>query len=196
MIKKIGLTLTLLIAAIVISWYFVGGSVEENQQQNDTAQVPPLNDKTQHPKNAEERIDEIFTLALRGRVPRVSIVAGETKIKEVYKKWGEPDKTTQEARGQYDSYAEKHVTIGYHDDLIFEVRTSYPELQLIHVDKIKEMHGEPDVVRYRSETYDQKILVYKISENYQLEWILTTESEGSVVDHISVVTMSDTLIPD
>lgn len=191
MIKKVGFILILMIATIVSSWYFVGMSVDENDEHSNTTRIssPTNDDKIKDPKNAEERIGVISALALRGKVPHISIVAGETKIQDVYKQWGEPDKTAQTPQGHYDSYEDKNVTIGYQNDLIFDVRSYHPGLQNIHLNKIKQMNGKPDDVRYyQDETHDQKILVYKISENYQLKWIFPNGQDNPVVDHISVVT--------
>lgn len=115
MIKKVGFILILMIATMVSSWYFVGMSADKNDKQSNTTPIssPTNDDKIKDPKNAEERIDVISALALRGKVPHISIVASETKIQDVYKQWGEPDKTTQTPQGRYDSYEDKNVTIGY-----------------------------------------------------------------------------------
>lgn len=194
MVKKVGFIMILMVAVILISWFLVGGNMEKSNRQSDIAQVPSLNNgnKFEHPKNEEEHIENIFALALRGKVPHISIVAGETKIKEVYKDWGKPDKIMRAERGYYDWYEKKGVTIGYHDKLVFEIRSAHPELQHIHLNKIIEMHGEPDDVQYYTdERHNQKILVYKISENYQLNWVFANQEENPVVDHISVVTTED-----
>lgn len=195
MIKKIGFILILMITAILMSWFFVGKSVEENHELSNTPSIqsPNNDDKITHPKNSGELIEEIFTLAMIGKVPHISFVAGRTKIQDVYKEWGNPDKTTSATGGHYDSYQEKNAALGYRGKLIFDVRSFRPELQHIHLNEIKEMKGEPDDVQYyKDETHDQKILVYKVSESYQLKWIFSSMEENPVVHHISVFTTEDT----
>lgn len=194
MIKKIGFIMILMIAAIFISWFVIGKSMEKSQELSDAPSIQsPNNDEITRPKNSKEFIEEIFTLAMLGKVPQISFVAGETKIQDVYKKWGEPDNTTQAVKGHYDSYKE-NVIFGYQDNLIFDIRSSYPELQQIHLNKIKEMKGEPDDVEYyKDETQDQKILVYKVSENYQLKWTFSNIGENPAVHHISVFTTVDSV---
>ncbi|ASK62776.1 hypothetical protein CFK37_11785 [Virgibacillus phasianinus] len=191
MIKKVGIIIVLMAAAVLISWFFAADDTGTKQDKNNmpSTRSPNIEDKGFQPGegNTEEIIDHIFTLAKRGRIPQTSIIAGKTTIDEIHKRWGEPDDSTQIPRGRYDTYSEHHITVGYLDGLIFDVRSSALNLQDIHLSKLKEVRGEPDDTRYyKDETHDQIILVYKVSENYQLKWILTDEGDNPKVDHISV----------
>jgi beta-N-acetylhexosaminidase len=84
------------------------------------------------------------------------------------------------------------VTVGYHDQLIFDVRSFDSKLQSIHMEDIKKEKGEPDEVRYyKDETTNQIILVYAVNDIYELKWVLPkpTDSEPNPkVHHFSVFT--------
>lgn len=191
MIKKVGLIIVLMIGAIVISWYFVGGNVEKDQNDTPSFPLPKNDDKANPPKNTEELIDAIFTQAQKGMVPDTSIIAGKTKIKQVHQKWGEPGQTTNTSNRYYETYPAHNVTVGHQDNLIFDVRSYRSRLQRIHLNQIKEAYGEPDDVRYyKDKTHDQIILVYYINEIYELKWILP-KGANPKVHHISVFTQGN-----
>ncbi|WP_404454133.1 beta-N-acetylhexosaminidase [Virgibacillus necropolis] len=193
MLKKVGFLLISLAGVLVISW-FLGDEKNQDKDSSDKAQFPEIEEKP--PSNPDDEhsstdtlINDIFTLAKKGKVLHTSIIAGKTKIQDVYKKWGDPEKSTKTPNGYYETYSAYNVTVGYQGDLIFDVRSYHSELQKIHLNQIKAAHGVPDDVRYyKDKTHDQIILVYHVNENYQLKWILPKGEENPEVHHVSVFT--------
>lgn len=196
MFKKIGCTIIFLALAVLISWFFVGED-DKNLRYNDYSepnQLPEIEEKLSKPDGSEnidpeKLIKKIFTRANKGKVLHTSIIAGESKIQDVHKKWGDPKESTKTLNGYYENYPAYNVTVGYQGDLIFDVRSYHSELQKIHLHEIKAAYGVPDDVRYyKDKTHDQIILVYHVNERYQLKWILPKGEENPEVHHVSVYT--------
>jgi beta-N-acetylhexosaminidase len=183
MLKKFGyLFIVLLVAVAVI--YFFGEGDEGKRQEEETSQKKEVSPET--------IVDTVFSESKKGKIPYVPFIAGQTEIEEVTKKWGEAEQTTQAENGSYAEYPEHKVTVGYHDQLIFDVRSFDSKLQSIHMEDIKKEKGEPDEVRYyKDETTNQIILVYAVNDIYELKWVLPkpTDSEPNPkVHHVSVFT--------
>ncbi|WLD93602.1 beta-N-acetylhexosaminidase [Alkalihalobacillus sp. AL-G] len=166
----------------------------ENKDNPAPSQPPTIEEKPDHTENSdpESIVRDILSLSKKGKVLHAPFMAGSTEIQAVQDKWGEPDRTDEFPNGFYVNYPDHHVTLGYKDDLIFDIRSFHSELQTIQLNEIKEVSGEPDEVRYyKDETHDQIILVYQVNSMYQLKWVLPkpTDSEPDPnVHHVSVYT--------
>ncbi|MEK5231843.1 beta-N-acetylhexosaminidase [Lysinibacillus sp. FSL K6-0232] len=150
---------------------------------------PPVEEDT---PNHQALIQEVASLAKEGKVPAVPFVVGEAQKKAVYQQWGEPQQVAQAAGGEYEEYVDQQVTIGYQGTRAFDIRSFQADIQAIDLAAIQQTMGEPDEVRfYQDDTADQIILVYQVTDIYQLKWILpkpTDANANPVVHHISVYT--------
>ncbi|MBO0995881.1 beta-N-acetylhexosaminidase [Bacillus sp. SD088] len=175
MTKKVLICLSVLVIGMV-AYFFWRGWQEQSAPSSK--------------KNQEELIASIFREAKLGRVPEVPLVAGESSLQEVYKLWGDADKTDTLAEGVYQHYDDQEMTIGSRTDRVVDIRSYASELGGIHLETIEKLKGKPDDIRYyQDEHVDQMILVYNVTKSEQLKWILPkpTESEQNpAVDHISL----------
>ncbi|WP_010098299.1 beta-N-acetylhexosaminidase [Ornithinibacillus scapharcae] len=133
---------------------------------------------------------QILQEASVGKVPNVSITAGESDWKEIVKEWGEPTETICTGDGIFVDYPEKRVSFGHKDSTIFEVRSFSPEITFITFEQIMELVGEPKEQRYYKDAeVDQLILVYQVNETYKLKFVLsrpTNTNANPNVHHINV----------
>ncbi len=140
--------------------------------------------------NVGDIVQDIARLAQEGRAPNIPFAAGEADQQTVHAQWGKPLQVTESANGQYEEYQD--VTIGYQGSQAFDIRSFKEDMKKIHLADIKNQLGEPDEVRYYQDpTTNQIILVYQVSDKYQLKWILpkpTDSDTNPVVHHISVYT--------
>lgn len=142
--------------------------------------------------SSNQLIQDIVEHAKDGRVPGVSIIAGESDIDVVPKSWGEPANATTTNDGTYVDFTDENVTIGYSGKIIFDVRSSDESLATIHFNDIIESLGKADEQRYyKDDQVDQIILVYQINDKYELKWVMqrpTDDEENPALHHISVYT--------
>lgn len=143
-------------------------------------------------------IQHILQEASVGKVPNVSITAGESGLNEVVKEWGEPSETINAGDGIFIDYPDDGVSFGYKDSIIFEVRSFRPDIASIPYDKIIDLIGKPKEQRYYKDAkIDQLILVYQVNETYQLKIVLprpTEDNPNPTVHHINVYTDPSKLI--
>ncbi|WP_188455999.1 beta-N-acetylhexosaminidase [Virgibacillus oceani] len=187
MVKKISISFLIVLIAIVMVKVFIN---ETNQTNDTNSEIDEEQDQTESDDNNVD-VNKVFALSEQGRVPNVPFIAGKTAIQEVNEMWGQPGEITNLKNKRYVSYPGHRIDLGFQNDVVFDVRSFAPELQIIHFDDIKKAKGEPDEVRYyKDDSYDQIILVYDIGSSYQLKWILprpTEENPNPGTDHISVV---------
>ena len=185
-----------LILAVVI-FVFGGDRSAKQTVKNPTITSPPPSQKpSESVQDNTSRLDalvkETFSLSKEGKVANSPFISGKTEIKEVNNNWGEPTQTTETASGIYEGYEKQHVVVGYHGEIVNDIRSYDSELQTISLNEIKKAGGEPDEVRYyKDSTHDQIILVYHVTPVYDLKWILPKPADqepNPKVDHISVYT--------
>ncbi|WP_026908685.1 beta-N-acetylhexosaminidase [Paucisalibacillus globulus] len=144
------------------------------------------------PDPAALLIKRIVQRAKDGKLPEATVVAGKTTLDEVKTKWGEPENSITAGDGVYIDYQDGSVSLGYSNNIIFDVRSYGEELKDIHFEDIIQLAGEADEQRYyKDNQIDQIILVYQLNETYQLKWILPRPTEkvaNPTVHHISVYT--------
>ncbi len=141
-------------------------------------------------ESLESIMQNIVRLAEAGKVPDVSFTAGETEQQEVQQQWGESQNVAEIGNEKYEDYIAQDVTIGYQNELAFDIRSFKADIQRIHLADIKSSMGEPTESRYyQDEATNQIILVYQVNSTYQLKWIIPkpTETDSNPsVHHISV----------
>lgn len=177
----------MLILALLGSTYYLFLGEKDSVQ---TKQPPVIQDE---PSTMEEAsmVDVIYDFSKKGMIPDVSVVAGETDYEEVTKKFGTPENVDETSVGDYAVFPEKRVTIGYKNSVAFDLRSYDKEFQTLHYQQVIDKLGEPDDIKYYQDAkFDQIILIYQVSAEYQLKWILdkpTDKEPNTNVHHISVV---------
>jgi beta-N-acetylhexosaminidase len=138
----------------------------------------------------EDLVKQTFSLAKEGKVPNISFVSGKTEWKEVNEEWGKSNHISETDIGRYEEYENRHVTIGYVNEIANDIRAYNSELQSISLKEIKKIGGEPDDIRYyKDSTFDQIILVYHVTTSTDLLWVLprpTDKEPNPKVDHTSL----------
>ncbi|WP_026573690.1 beta-N-acetylhexosaminidase [Bacillus sp. UNC438CL73TsuS30] len=189
------LSLALVLAAVIFA--FGGDRNMKKTVKNPSITSPPSSQKPS--KSDQDKtsslgslVKETFSLSKEGKVAHTPFISGKTEIKEIHTKWGEPNQITETASGIYEEYGNHHVVVGYHDELVNDIRSYDSGLKSIPLNEIKKIGGEPDEVRYyKDSTHDQMIFVYHVTSKYDLKWILpkqTDQEPNPKVDHISVYT--------
>ncbi|MGA9287069.1 MAG: glycoside hydrolase family 3 N-terminal domain-containing protein, partial [Anaerobacillus sp.] len=144
--------------------------------------------------NTEEFVKEIVSLSKKGKVIESPFISGQSDRDEVTSQWGEAKETTKTDSGDYMKFPDHHITVGYLDDAIFDIRSFDSKIQGIRLNDIKKYSGEPDETKYyKDESHNQAILIYHVNASYQLKWILpksTDENPNPAVDHVSVVSLA------
>jgi beta-N-acetylhexosaminidase len=194
MLKKFGYLLIVILIAMAVIQFFGEKDGEGYQEEDRSDQVHSSEEEPSENQNVspETLVDGIFSESKKGKIPYTPFIAGQTEMQEITKKWSEAEQTTKTENGSYAEYPDHKVTVGYRDQLVFDVRSFDSELQNIHMEDIKKIKGEPDEVRYyKDETTDQIILVYLVNDMYELKWILpkpTDREPNPKVHHVSVFT--------
>ncbi|MGM0852869.1 MAG: beta-N-acetylhexosaminidase [Bacillota bacterium] len=181
--KIIYLLLSLTFILITLNYFFI----EKNRDQNQPAE----HSSEENESSSAASIKEVVSAAKEGKVPNIPITAGLTQMDDITDKWGKPDNSVQAEAGIYEDFSKHSTTVGFKDNVIFDVRSFDPALQQIRLNDIKEVSGNPDATKhYQDASHDQVIFIYDVNSLYQLKWILpkpSTENKNPKVDHISVI---------
>ncbi|MUK89255.1 beta-N-acetylhexosaminidase [Ornithinibacillus sp. L9] len=193
---RIKIKLSVILGILCILGMIVFGNVYKPTEQTYLFKTVPKSIHTpimkeNVPQLSHATIESIFQKAKEGRIKDVPIIAGETKIDQLVSLWGKSNHSAETNNRTYSEYSEHHITIGYSDSIIYDIRSYHEELSQIHMKDILTIKGEPDEERYyKDEQYDQVILVYRIGESYDLKWVLPKPTESipnPTVHHISLV---------
>ncbi len=149
------------------------------------------NDSSAKTGSAKILINKIIDAAKNGKVPGVPFTAGKTEISAIHKAWGISKNVADTKEGLYADYKNHSTTFGYYrHSPIFDVRSSSEKWHTITLKDVKQVMGSPDnVSSFDSKTIHQQILIYSISNQNQLKWILPKPDKqhpNPSVDHISV----------
>ncbi|WP_170140690.1 beta-N-acetylhexosaminidase [Oceanobacillus arenosus] len=199
MIKKLLYIIIPIVFVFIIGDQFItnedeeGTYVEEQSEMNYDYVLP----KPGHTKKpVKNKINGIYAQAEKGKIPGVPFVLGETMEQEVTAKWGEPETKIEAESKDYSEYPSRNVHIGYQQDRIVDLRSyDKEELSDISLNDIEQTKGEADDIRYyRDDDFDQIILIYDVSEDFQLKLIFpnpTDDNPNPVIHHTSLVTLVD-----
>ena len=142
--------------------------------------------------DTERFVSLLFELAKQGQTNNSPFILGETTIQKVHELWGVPERKSESGSAIYEEFLSNDVTVGHQSEIIFDIRSSSPEIQEIQLEDIISFKGEPDNIRsYKDEQVNQTILVYNVTKDIQLKWILskpTKENPNPNVHHISIFT--------
>ncbi len=129
-------------------------------------------------------------LAKEGKVPGIKYVAHKSMIEDLKLDWGKADKEDPlGSSGFYSTYSKKYAVIGWNKgSLIYDVRSSAPELQKLTLKDIEGVLGKPTDTKVNG---DDTIYIYKANDQYQLKFIISKST--SKVDHISVYSPQDAI---
>lgn len=132
-------------------------------------------------------LHELLELAKQGKAPGVEFAAHTGLIEDVEKAWGEPDKKESAGSGIYSTYSKKNAVFGFNKgSLIFDVRSSAPNLQELRLSDIEAALGKSEDIRKNG---DDTIYVYPAGKDFELKFIIPA-STGKV-SHISVFSPQD-----
>lgn len=182
MTKKVVILLILfLVIAIVIM------QKEPNEDRNIQKEV-----SIEVSSDTEAFVSLLFELSEKGQTINSPFIVGDTTIPKVHELWGAPDKISENANAIYEEFLSNDATVGYQSEVVFDIRSSSPEIQQIHFKDIISIKGEPDKIKsYQDNQVNQTILIYDVTKDFQLKWILPKPSEENPnprVHHISVFT--------
>jgi beta-N-acetylhexosaminidase len=190
--KIIYLLLSLTLILITLNYFFIEKNRDQNQPSEHSSQEDPA-PAEEDDSSPGSSIKEVVSAAEEGKVPNIPITAGLTKRDDITDKWGKPDHSVQAEAGIYEDFSKYSTTVGFKDNVIFDVRSFDPALQQIRLNDIKEVSGNPDATKYyKDASHDQVIFIYDVNSLYQLKWILpkpSTENKNPKVDHISVISL-------
>lgn len=138
--------------------------------------------------NANAMLKTISTNAKAGKVTNSSFAVKSNTIDDVIGAWGKPDSSNYvaAAKGTYAAYDKKNVVYGYNKgSQIFEVRNmDSAALKAITLNDIRRYFGKP---QYDSkDSAGRRIVGYKVSNDYKLEFVLQNSSNTAQVHHYNV----------
>jgi len=172
--------------------FFIERDSDQMNQPPTSSEDPPESGENED-IDGVPTIDKIFSLAKKGMVIGSPFVAGLTEYDEVTKQYGEPEQMEKTSIGDFAAYPTQGVTVGFHDSIAFDLRSSDNAMQDIHYQEILDELGDPNETKYYQDAeYDQIILIYQVNSKFQLKWILDKPNDNDQnpsVHHISVVAM-------
>lgn len=182
MTKKVVILLLILLAISVVVM------LKESKEDSDSQKEVPIEVSS----DAESFVSLLFELAEKGQTINSPFIVGETTIQKVHELWGAPDRKSKNASAIYEEFLSNDATVGHQSEVVFDIRSSSPEIQQIRLEDIKSIKGEADKVRsYKDDQVDQTIFIYDVTTDFQLKWIMpkpTEEEPNPEVHHISVFT--------
>lgn len=182
MTKKVVILLLILLAIAVVVM------LKESKEDSDSQKEVPIEVSS----DAESFVSLLFELAEKGQTINSPFIVGETTIQKVHELWGAPDRKSKNASAIYEEFLSNDATVGHQSEVVFDIRSSSPEIQQIRLEDIKSIKGEADKVRsYKDDQVDQTIFIYDVTTDFQLKWIMpkpTEEEPNPEVHHISVFT--------
>lgn len=182
MTKKV--LILLLFFLVIAVFVMLKESKEENKIQEDVS--------LEVSSDTVSIVSLLFELAEKGQTINTPFIIGETNIQKVRELWGAPDRKSKNGSAIYEEFLLNDVTVGHQSEIVFDIRSSSTEIQQIHLEDIIAIKGEPDDIRsYKDDQVDQTILIYNVTEDFQMKWILqkpSKENPNPTVHHISVFT--------
>lgn len=182
MTKKV--LILLLFFLVIAVFVMLKESKEENKIQEDVS--------LEVSSDTVSIVSLLFELAEKGQTINTPFIIGETNIQKVRELWGAPERKSENGSAIYEEFLLNNVTVGHQSEIVFDIRSSSTEIQQIHLEDIIAIKGEPDDIRsYKDDQVDQTILIYNVTEDFQMKWILpkpSKENPNPTVHHISVFT--------
>lgn len=169
-----------------------GSSKSSSSQLNSAGKSGSEKSGGNHQKsNAVQLVQQIVLAAKKGKVINADFTSGQTTPEEIRNEWGNPSGKSDTGVGTYAVYKKQNISIGYSGNSpIFDLRSFDDNLKTISLSEIQQVMGKPgDIHFYKDADHNQEILIYPLSNSYQLEWVIKKPSASNPnphVDHISV----------
>ncbi|GAA0448276.1 hypothetical protein GCM10008983_27980 [Lentibacillus halophilus] len=191
MIKRITIIIIIAIIALGAAFFFIRslGDNTNDKQADQQPKNPSLVHENKEIQEPEAALANIFNLAKQGKIPESNIVVGETTTDAMQETLGEPEKTTDTDVGRFLNYPSHDIDVGVTDGIVSDMRSSQDPFTSFDFDTIKSYKKPDDTHYYQDDDYNQIILVYELSSNYVLKWVLpkpSDDSDNPNVDHISL----------
>jgi peptidoglycan hydrolase-like protein with peptidoglycan-binding domain len=140
-----------------------------------------------HGNTSNGDIKSIYQSAIRGQLPGLPFVVGQSNIDQVQNAWGQPNSENFAGAGTYETFSAHHAAFGMNKGAqLFDLRSYAPTLRPITENAVEQVLGRPGAVHYYG---GETILLYPAGPNNQLQWIFSTPTRDSTtphLDHISV----------
>ncbi|MFG6150281.1 beta-N-acetylhexosaminidase [Halobacillus sp. B23F22_1] len=191
MFKRITIIIIVGFIALLAACIFInfsdrdGNENQAGEQSNNSSQ----DNENEESGESEPSLDTIFSLAKQGEIPDSTIVVGETSAEEVKEKWGAPEKDENTDAGLFLKYPSHEIDVGTEEGIVAELRSSQETMTSFDLDAIKSYQKPDDTRYYQDEDYDHIILVYDLSDDYVLKWVMPKpddDADNPKVDHISL----------
>ncbi|KXH86968.1 beta-N-acetylhexosaminidase [Sporosarcina sp. HYO08] len=191
MIKRITIIIIIAIVAIVGAIFFISSldNHTNDKYADRQSKKPSSGNENKEIREANPSLDSIFDLAKQGEIPGGTIVVGETTADEVQESLGKPDETADTNVGLFLNYPSDGINVGITDNIVSDLRSSQDQFTAFDLDSIESYKKPDDIHYYRDDNNDQIILVYELSDDYVLKWVLpnpTGDSDNPHVDHVSL----------
>ncbi|WP_449354706.1 beta-N-acetylhexosaminidase [Virgibacillus natechei] len=191
MIKRITIIILIAITALGAAFFFIRslGDNTNGKQAEQQPKNPSLVHENKEIQEPEPALNNIFNLAKQGKIPESNIVVGETTTDAVQETLGEPEKTMDTNVGRFLNYPSHDIDVGVTDGIVSDMRSSQDQFTSFDFDTIKSYEKPDDTHYYQDDDHNQIILVYELSSNYVLKWVLPKpldDSDNPNVDHISL----------
>ncbi|MFC4779458.1 DUF4309 domain-containing protein [Paenibacillus sp. GCM10023252] len=155
-------------------------ATENPAGESDSDQVPAT-------KQPVISVGTLVEEAKEGRVPGVEYAAHTALFDEIEEKWGKPDTQGSAGKGIYAEYVDRGITFGFNKGmLVFDVRSSRPDIQQLTVTDVEAALGKPDKT---TKSGEDKIYTYQVNERFQLRFAI--RGKVGMVHHISVYSAED-----
>lgn len=175
-----------------------GGNKENTGQPAGNTVVTPVLKPDSPSATDRSLIQDLVVAARQGKVPGCDFAAGKTNYEPtVTDLWGKADSVKDLfPKGRYVVYGSRRITLGVNKgELLFEVRSFDPKYKELTRADITAVLGNPDSLRYyKDSNVQQDILVYDVSRDYQISFVLPQANKTNPdphVDHICVVSPKD-----
>ncbi|WP_163538213.1 beta-N-acetylhexosaminidase [Gracilibacillus sp. YIM 98692] len=188
MIKRITVIVIIALGTAFFFIHFSGDDTNDKKADHQPKITPPGNENKEVPELGTS-LDNIFEWAEQGKILDSNIIVGETTADDVQEAWGEPGEIADTDVGLFLNYPSHDIDVGITDDMVSDVRSAQKTYTSFDLDTIRSYEKPDDTRYYQDEDHHQIILVYDLSDDYVLKWILPEPADNSdnpEVDHISL----------
>ncbi|MCH5585634.1 YjgB family protein [Shimazuella sp. AN120528] len=172
---------------------FISASPKKNEdntlETSQSLEETTSTKETTIPENIPQKIDpehqkyllQSLALAGSGKVIGSDFAAGINTLKDVKKKYGEPNAKSKDF--PYYIYSKRNLDFGVgKKDLIYDVRSHDPKLMEITRSEVVKILGEPNEIKHNT---GESIYIYHVN-GYQFKLIYFLNKDDPTIHHSSV----------
>jgi beta-N-acetylhexosaminidase len=191
MFKRMNIIIIILVIALGAALIFINVSDgdENDKQADEQPKTPSIDNGNEEDVESAPSLETIFDLAKQGKILDSPIVVGETTADDVQETWGDSEEINDTDVGLFLNYPSHDIDVGIEDNIVSDIRSSRETITSFDLNTIKS-YQKPDATRYYQDgDYDQLILVYDLSDDFVLKWVLpkpADDADNPEVDHISL----------